>query len=317
MSRFQSTLLPAIKTDAEAENEVRKAGLDLLQKINTMSSALLDYNAETPTGPDAIVATNSAGSIVLTVGDLTLTLGSVNAVNGNFSGTVSGATVNVSGLSASQSVQTDASKNLVSLANNGTGNNVLTDSPVFTTQITTPKAIAGLGTSNLSSGLSGAASSVSVYNSTNNALALQVLRSFSTSLSQGAIIELSKSKTSTVGTNTATGDLDFLGYVTFGGTNTTPAPAVGAYIAAIQQGAAGATNVASDLIFYTGTNAAAPVEGIRIYSGGEKVAATNAMITPQDIGTLSIPTGYQAFYSGAVTITSLTLVGTAKIIIVT
>ena len=47
-------------------------------------------------------------------------------------GAATGTSLQLSGLTASQSVQTDASKNLVSVTNTGTGNNVMSASPTLT-----------------------------------------------------------------------------------------------------------------------------------------------------------------------------------------
>jgi hypothetical protein len=57
--------------------------------------------------------------------------------------------VNIAGLTASQAVATDASKNLVSVANTGTGNNVLATSPTFTGVPLAPTAAAGTSTTQL------------------------------------------------------------------------------------------------------------------------------------------------------------------------
>jgi hypothetical protein len=56
-------------------------------------------------------------------------------------GAATGTSLNLSGLTASSAVATDASKNLVSVTNTGTGNNVLATSPVLTTpNLGTPSA---------------------------------------------------------------------------------------------------------------------------------------------------------------------------------
>lgn len=58
-------------------------------------------------------------------------------------GAATGTSLQLSGLTASQSVQTDASKNLVSVTNTGTGNNVMSASPTLT-------GTTSIGTLNLS-----------------------------------------------------------------------------------------------------------------------------------------------------------------------
>ena len=60
-------------------------------------------------------------------------LGAVTATSLTASGTVTAATLNSTTLTASQAVFTDASKNLVSVATNGTGSVVLTTSPTLVT----------------------------------------------------------------------------------------------------------------------------------------------------------------------------------------
>lgn len=66
---------------------------------------------------------------------------------------VSGATI--SGLTASSAVATDGSKNLVSVANTGTGDNVLATSPtLITPALGTPSALVGTNISGTASGLS-------------------------------------------------------------------------------------------------------------------------------------------------------------------
>ena len=71
------------------------------------------------------------------------------------SGVVSVSGANISGLTASSAVATDGSYNLVSVANTGTGNNVLADSPtLITPALGTPSALVGTNISGTASGLS-------------------------------------------------------------------------------------------------------------------------------------------------------------------
>jgi hypothetical protein len=81
------------------------------------------------------VATNGTGNVVLTTSPtlVTPTLGAASATSLTASGTVTAATLNATGLTASQVVFTDGSKNLTSVATNGTGNVVLTTSPTLVT----------------------------------------------------------------------------------------------------------------------------------------------------------------------------------------
>ena len=93
-------------------------------------------------------------------------------------------------------------------------------------------------------------------------------KGYSTTANQGGILVLAHSKSATVGTQTATANGDTFGYVSFEGVNSSSAAASGGYIQAIQDSTAGATYIPSALTFYTGTNAAAPVERMRIDSAG-------------------------------------------------
>jgi hypothetical protein len=71
------------------------------------------------------------------------------------SGVVSVLGANISGLTVSSAVATDGSKNLVSVANTGTGDNVLATSPtLITPALGTPTALVGTNISGTASGLS-------------------------------------------------------------------------------------------------------------------------------------------------------------------
>jgi hypothetical protein len=71
------------------------------------------------------------------------------------SGAISVSAANISGLTASSAVATDVSSNLVSVANTGTGDNVLATSPtLITPALGTPSALVGTNISGTASGLS-------------------------------------------------------------------------------------------------------------------------------------------------------------------
>ena len=71
------------------------------------------------------------------------------------SGIISVSGANVSGLTASSAVATDASDNLISVANSGTGDNVLATSPTLVTPaLGTPTALVGTNITGYASGLS-------------------------------------------------------------------------------------------------------------------------------------------------------------------
>lgn len=97
------------------------------------------------------IATHSAGILTVGTGDLRVTTAGTNAAsvvtvggtqtltNKSFStiniGAATGTSLQLSGLTASSAVATDASKNLVSVTNTGSGSNVLATSPTLVTPI--------------------------------------------------------------------------------------------------------------------------------------------------------------------------------------
>lgn len=91
-----------------------------------VNSGILTINVTNFTGTGNLVL---ATSPTLT----TPVLGVATATSLTASGTVTAATLNATGLTASQAVFTDGSKNLTSIATNGTGNVVLTTSPILVT----------------------------------------------------------------------------------------------------------------------------------------------------------------------------------------
>lgn len=99
------------------------SSLTAAQSLQTDVSKNLVSIANTGTGSNVMSLSPTITSPILTSPILTSpTIGAA-----------SGTSLNLSSLTASQSIQTDASKNLVSLSNNGTGANVLTISPILTT----------------------------------------------------------------------------------------------------------------------------------------------------------------------------------------
>lgn len=106
--------------------------------VETTVTGLLQGNgtsvsAATTTGSGSVVLATSPTITTPTLSSPTLTTPNIGAATGT--------SLQLSGLTASEAVATDASKNLVSVANTGTGNNVLATSPTLTTpNLGTPSA---------------------------------------------------------------------------------------------------------------------------------------------------------------------------------
>ena len=86
-----------------------------------------------------------------------------------------------------------------------------------------------------------------------------------------------KSASGSLGTALATGDGDVLGGVLFAGHNSANALATGAGITAAQRGAAGATNIPSDLVFKTATASAAQAIRAAITTEGNLSIASTVL----------------------------------------
>ena len=115
---------------------------------------------------------------------------------------------------------------------------------------------------------------VDTYNTSNLAYASELL--------------LRRSNSDTGGTLAATVDTQTIGLITFHGVNSSNAFANTADISVVQSGAAGATYVASDIIFKTGTAAAAPIERMKLDSVGDLTITGNtlpAADSTHDLGT--------------------------------
>ena len=96
----------------------------------------------------------------------------------------------------------------------------------------------------------------------------QSIFAYASAIGAGAVLTLGRSKSGTLGVLAATGSGDTFGYVSFEGVNASNARAAGAWIQVAQVGAAGVGNVAADMQFFTGSNAANPTEKLRIMSDG-------------------------------------------------
>lgn len=149
----EAAFLSGVTSNIQTQLNAKAGGTGTATGTNTgdQTITLTGEATGTGTGSFAVTLTNAAviGKAITgyvsgagTVAATDTILQAINKLNGNtalkantasptFTGTVTAPTVNVSGLTASQSVQTDASKNLVSLANTGSGNNVLGTAPAI------------------------------------------------------------------------------------------------------------------------------------------------------------------------------------------
>lgn len=123
-------------------------GLTASQAVQTNGSKALISIANTGTGNNVLATSPTISTPTVSGGTFT----SPALVTPNI-GAATGTSLQLSGLTASQAVQTDASKNLVTIANTGTGSNVLADTPTITTLL---KVSATTGSAALPSTISAA-----------------------------------------------------------------------------------------------------------------------------------------------------------------
>jgi hypothetical protein len=120
-------------------------GTESIVTVNTGGAGSGDVVGPGSSTDNAITRFNGATGLLIQNSTATL----------DDSGVVSVSGANVSGLTASSAVATDGSKNLVSVANTGTGDNVLATSPtLITPALGTPTALVGTNISGTASGLS-------------------------------------------------------------------------------------------------------------------------------------------------------------------
>jgi hypothetical protein len=117
--------------------------------------------------------------------------------------------------------------------------------------------------------------------------------SSATGNSAGGMIILGRSGSNTVGTTSATSNGDAIGYLSFEGVGTNNSGYVsGVYMAAVQDGAGGATSIPGRLGFFTGTASSTPVERFRV---GSTEAAFNAIGADYDFRVESDANAYMFF----------------------
>lgn len=117
------------------------------------------------------------------------------------------------------------------------------------------------------------------------------MRSFSTTIANTNSISLLKGASNTKATYTATGTGDVLGEVIAYGSDASNSPSnVATKIEFVQSAGAGAANIPADILFSTGTNAAAATERMRVTSSGNLgIGTTTPNSTLQVNGALSLP----------------------------
>ena len=176
--------------------------------------------ASTTTGTGAITTaggfatTNTTDAVSSTNGGTFTSAGGLAVAKKVFIGTALtvGTTVTVTGLTASQAVATDASKNLVSVATTGTGNYVLAASPTLTGTLTAAAITASaLVTANLGLTVTGANTSVTTLSASdlitaNAGLTVATGTTTLSTLTASTALALDGSKGIVSVTNTGTGN---------------------------------------------------------------------------------------------------------------
>ena len=100
---------------------------------------------------------------------------------------------------------------------------------------------------------------------------------FSTNTGAGGMINLGRSRSTTVGTIAATQSSDVLGYLIFEGANSSNALTGGGYIDVVQTAAAGANYIPAAMRFFTSDTTNGPIERARITSGGDLLLNTTTL----------------------------------------
>jgi hypothetical protein len=104
---------------------------------------------------------------------------------------------------------------------------------------------------------------------------------YSATAQAGGTIVLGRSKSGTLGTLSATGSDDSLGFISFEGVNSSSALVGGSYIQALQTGAAGASYIPGALAFFTSSGSALPAERARFTSDGSfQIGTTSGSTNP-------------------------------------
>jgi hypothetical protein len=107
--------------------------------VNTGSAGAFVVNGGALGTPSSGTVTNLTGTASINING---TVGATTPTTGAFTTLSASSTTTLSGLTASTALALDASKNIVSVTNTGTGNNVLATSPVLTTpNLGTPSAV--------------------------------------------------------------------------------------------------------------------------------------------------------------------------------
>ena len=100
--------------------------------VNTGSAGAFVVNGGALGTPSSGTVTNLTGTASINING---TVGATTPTTGAFTTVAASSTVTLSGLTASTALALDASKNVVSVTNTGSGNNVLATSPTLTTPI--------------------------------------------------------------------------------------------------------------------------------------------------------------------------------------
>jgi len=134
--------------------------LDTTVVGTTVTQTLTNKSISGSTNTLSAIANASLTNSSFTIGSTSISLG---ATSTTLAGLTLSGTTTLSGLTASTALALDASKNVVSVANTGTGNNVLATSPTLVTPaLGTPSALVGTN-------ITGTAASLTAGNVTTNA----------------------------------------------------------------------------------------------------------------------------------------------------
>jgi hypothetical protein len=137
VSASTSVTTPVIQATSSAGGTLKNNGGTAQMQWGSGGGSNLSLEVATNINPaNAAVAISPTGTGTVTINPATASTMNNVAIGGTTPLAITGTTISSTALTASSAVATDASKQLVSVTNTGTGNNVLSVSPTFTGTIT-------------------------------------------------------------------------------------------------------------------------------------------------------------------------------------